>query len=89
MISVNVPSFDFYFGQKISRAISIMGIMDHLHENNPFLKLELRCMPKSTTCSTNSMVELLHDKIFGVELKKTRVEQSQTPPKYPLVHQYT
>jgi hypothetical protein len=40
MTYINAPSFDFYFGQKISRAISIRGIIDHLYGNNSFLKLE-------------------------------------------------
>ena len=37
-------------------AISIRGTMDHLHENNPLLELELDCVPNGITCS---MVELV------------------------------
>ena len=36
------------FGQKISRAISIKGIMDHFYGNNPFLELEQSYVPNST-----------------------------------------
>jgi len=68
MTSVNVSSFDFYFGQKISRAILTRGIMDHLHRNNPFLELEQSCMPNRTSCSTNSTVKLLHGGVRGAEL---------------------
>jgi hypothetical protein len=60
MASVSVSSFDFYFGKKISKAISIKGIMDYLHRNNLFLELEQSYMPNSTSYSTNSMVELLY-----------------------------
>jgi len=55
--------------------------MSHLHENNPFLKLEQSCMPNSTSCSTNSTVELLHGGVRGAELQK--LEQSS--PKHPLI----
>jgi hypothetical protein len=51
------------------------GIIDHLQENNIFLRLELGCMPNSTTCSTNSIVELLYNRVGGAELKK-----NWTPP---------
>jgi len=74
MASVNILSFVFYFSQKILSAISIKGIMDHLHENNPFLELEQTCVPNSTTCSTNSTVDLLHGRVYGAELKKTGAE---------------
>jgi hypothetical protein len=67
---MNVSSFDFYFGQKISKAISMRGIMDQLHGNNSFLELEQSCVPNSTSCSTNSMVELLHSGVCGAELQK-------------------
>jgi hypothetical protein len=50
MAYVNVVSFVLYFYQKISSAISIIGIIDYLHENNPFLKLEQICVLNSTTC---------------------------------------
>jgi hypothetical protein len=60
MAFVNVLSFDFYFGQKISRVISIRGIINHLYRNNLFLELEQSCVPNSTFCSTNSTVELLY-----------------------------
>jgi hypothetical protein len=70
MIFINAPSFDFYFGQKISRAISIRGIMNHLHGNNPFLELEQSYVPNSTSCSANSMVELLYGGIGGEKLQK-------------------
>jgi len=70
MAYVNVLSFVFYFSHKISSAISIKGIMDHLHENNPFLDLEQSCVPNSTTCSTNSTVELLYGGVRKAELEK-------------------
>jgi len=38
--SVNIQLFNFYFDQKISKPILIKDIMDHLYENNSFLKLE-------------------------------------------------
>jgi hypothetical protein len=60
-------SFVFYFSWKISSAISIKGIMDHLHANNPFRLLELGCVPNSITCSTNSTVELLDGGVHGAE----------------------
>jgi len=78
---VNALSFDFYFGQKISKAILIRGIMEYLHGNNPFLELEQSYVPNSTSCSTNSTVELLHGGVRGAELQKL-VKQSQTPSKY-------
>jgi hypothetical protein len=49
---------------------SMRGIIDHLQRNNPFLKLELGCVPKSTICSTNSTVELLHGEVGGAKLQK-------------------
>jgi len=68
MTFINAPLFDFYFGQKISRAILIRGIIDHLYENNPFLELEQSYVPNSIFCSTNSTVELLRSGVRGVEL---------------------
>ena len=53
--------------------------MDHLYENNPFLELELACMPNSTTYSINSMVELLHSGISGAELEKRERSSSKQP----------
>jgi hypothetical protein len=79
MAFANVLSFVFYFSRKISSAISIRGIKDHLYGNNPFLELEQSCVPNSTTCSTNSTVKLLHGEVRGAELE-TGAEQFQTPP---------
>jgi hypothetical protein len=80
MASANVLSFVFYFSRKISSAISIRGIMDHLHRNNPFLELEQSCVSNSTTCSTNSTVDLLHGGVRGAELEK----RERSSPKHPL-----
>jgi hypothetical protein len=44
--------------------------MGYLHENNPFLELELGCVPNITVCSTNSMMELLHGEVRRAELEK-------------------
>jgi hypothetical protein len=41
-----------------------------LHENKPFLELEQSCVLNITTCSTNSMVELLHGGVRRAELEK-------------------
>ena len=49
--------------------------------NNPFLELVLGSVPNSTTCSTNSTVELLHGGVGGAELQK--LERSS--PKLSLV----
>jgi hypothetical protein len=70
MASVNLLSFVFYFCRKISSAILIRGIIYHLHGNNPFLELEQSGVPNSTTCSTNSTVELLHSGVRGAEMEK-------------------
>jgi hypothetical protein len=80
MAFINVLPFVFYFSQKISSAISIKGIMDHLHENNSFLELEQNRMSNSTTCSTNSTVKLLYGGVRGVELEK----QERSSTKHPL-----
>ena len=55
--------------------------MGHLHENNPFLKLEQSCVPNGTSCSTNSTVELLHGRVRGAELQKLK----QSSAKHPLI----
>jgi len=68
MTFINALSFDFYFGQKISRAILIGGIMDYLHGNNPFLEMEQSYMPNNTFCSTNSIVKLLHSDVSRAKL---------------------
>lgn len=57
--------------------------MDRPHENDPFLELEQSCVPNSTTCSTNSMVDLLHGVVRGAELKKWE----RSSPKHPLMLQ--
>jgi hypothetical protein len=67
------------FLKKISSAISIRGIIDHLHGNNPFLELEQSCVPNSTTCSTNSTAELLYGGVRGAELEK----RQRSSPKHP------
>ena len=59
MATVNVLSFVLYFSREISSAISIRGIMNHFHQNNPFLELEQSSVPNSTTCSTDSTMEPL------------------------------
>jgi hypothetical protein len=53
--------------------------MDHLHANNLFLELELDFVPNSSTCSTNSTVELLHGKVCGAELKNRSGAVPNTP----------
>jgi hypothetical protein len=60
MTSVNVPS----------RAISIRGIIDYLHGNNPFLELEQSYVPNGIFYSKNSTVELLHVGVRETELQK-------------------
>jgi len=80
MTFVNATSFDFYFDQKISRAILIRGTIDHLHGNNPFLELEQSYVPNSTSCSTNSMDGAALWWSLWNRAAKTGVEQSQTPP---------
>jgi hypothetical protein len=80
MISVNTPLFDFYFGHKISRAISIIrGIVNHLYGNNPFLELKQSWMPNNTSCSTNSTAELLHDGVRRAELQKLKWSSLKHP----------
>jgi hypothetical protein len=53
--------------------------MDHLHGNNSFLELEQSCVPNSTTCSTNSTVELLHGGVRGAELEKREWSSAKHP----------
>jgi hypothetical protein len=62
--------FDFYFGHKISKAISIGDIIDHLHKNNLFLELEQSYVLNNTSCSTNSTMELLYDEVREAKLQK-------------------
>ena len=83
MVFVNFLLFVFYFLRKISSVISIKGIMDHLHENNPFLELEQSCVPNSTTCFTNFMVELLHGRVRGAELEKRERSSAKHPLNTP------
>jgi hypothetical protein len=66
-------------GDQNLRQTSIRGIIDHFYENNTFPELELGCVPNSTTCSTNSIVELLRDGVGGVELQKREQAVPNTP----------
>jgi len=59
--------------------ISIRGIMDYLHENNPVLQLEQSCVPNNTVCSTNSTMELLYDGVRGAKLKKRERSSTKHP----------
>jgi hypothetical protein len=52
--------------------------MDHLHANNPFMELELACVPNSIICSTNSTVKLLYDGVRGAELENRSKAVSNT-----------
>jgi len=77
MTFLNAPSFDFYFGQK-----NIKNNFDQRH-NRPFAWKQLISgagVPNRTSCSTNSMVELLYGRVHGAELQKLEWSSSKTPP---------
>jgi hypothetical protein len=50
-----------------------------LYRNNPFLKLELSCVSNGTSCSTNSILELLYGGVGGAELKNGSGAVPSTP----------
>lgn len=64
----------------LSSEILIRGLLDHLHENNLLAELEQTHVSNSTTCSTNSRVELFYVRVYGVELKKNLEQSSAKHP---------